>query len=92
MGCCCSITKKKESLRDDGQYASLVVTKPPPITLEEIQSVNDDKMDVPLFAEVDSDAESLVGSNPNSLSDVEINLYIKNNLTGSETDDNDNSN
>ncbi|OHS96258.1 hypothetical protein TRFO_37589 [Tritrichomonas foetus] len=85
--CSCCESKQEETLKDDGQYASLVVTKPPPITLAEIQNVNEEKMDVPLFATVESDDdEPPAVSDPETLTDTELNLYAKK-LTDSEDDD-----
>jgi hypothetical protein len=69
MGCCWS---KADPTKDDGQYESLMITKPPPITLAEIQG--EGKMNVPLFAEV-SDGDNPVVSDPETLTDEELNRY-----------------
>ena len=86
---CCSKKSTEETLKDDGQYASLVVTKPPPISLQEIQNDEDDKMDIPLFATVDSDDDKPPAvSDPETLTDQELNLYAEK-LTGSDNEDSD---
>jgi hypothetical protein len=71
MGCCASAA---QPAKGDGQYESLMITKPPPITLAEIQSEGIGKMDVPLFAEV-SDGEDPIVSDPETLTDEELNRY-----------------
>jgi hypothetical protein len=71
MGCCGS--RREQTVRNDSQYESLVLTKPPPITLRELQADSDERMDVPLFARVQEDQP--VGSDPESLTDQELNIY-----------------
>jgi hypothetical protein len=71
MGCCGS--RREEAVRTDSQYESLVLTKPPPITLRELQADSDDGMDRPLFARVQEDQP--VGSDPESLTDQELNIF-----------------
>lgn len=73
---CCSNVQEDTSKIDD-QYASLVTVKPSPITLEEIQNESDDKMDVPIFATVESDDENPPVSDPETLTDQELNIYAK---------------
>jgi hypothetical protein len=71
MGCCAS--RREEAVRNDGQYESLVLTKPPPITLRELRADSDDGMDMPVFPPAQEDEP--VGSDPDSLTDQELNIY-----------------
>ncbi|KAK8844940.1 hypothetical protein M9Y10_021113 [Tritrichomonas musculus] len=89
MGICssCCDNIPDESSKIDSQYASLVTVKPSPITLEEIQNISDEKMDVPMFATVESDEdENPAVSDPETLTDTELNLYAKK-LDGSDGDE-----
>jgi hypothetical protein len=73
-GSCCN--RNEEPFGGDSQYESLVLTKPPPITLYDIKAEADDKMDgVPLFAPAKEDDGWPVGSDPDSLTDQELNIY-----------------
>jgi hypothetical protein len=54
----------------------LVLTKPPPITLYDIQTEAADKMDgVPLFALAKEGEEHPVGADPESPTDQELKIY-----------------
>ena len=81
MGICesCCTNAQEDTTKIDDQYASLVTVKPSPITLEEIENLSDDKMDVPPFATVESDEdENPAVSDPETLTDQELNIYSKN--------------
>lgn len=74
---CCSNDQDDPSKIND-QYASLVIAKPSPITLEEIQNIPEDNMDVPMFPTVESDNdENTVVSDPENLTDQELNIYAQ---------------
>jgi len=66
MGCFSSICPKESNEKDASLYASLVVPKPAPISLESVDMVESGS-DIPLFATVISD--------PETLTDEEINIY-----------------
>lgn len=75
MGCCHSCTNQVEQ-DIDSQYQTLVVTKPEPVNLEEIQADDSEDTDVPLFAEVCSSDGAAVDQ-VETLTDEELNLYAE---------------
>lgn len=74
MGCCGSVNETAD-LAVGSQYESLVVSKPAPIALEEVEAESSDT-DVPLFAAISSDDDQLVGE-PETLTDDELNAYAE---------------
>jgi hypothetical protein len=52
-----------------------VFTKPPPISLHDIEIEADAALDRPLFPNAQSDDEQPVVSDPETLSDTELNIY-----------------
>lgn len=76
MGNLCSCFKSEEKLIQDGQYASLVITKP--IDADpDTNSDQGDKFDVPVFQAAASDDENAAVSDPETLTDTELNLYAQ---------------
>jgi len=74
MGCFQSLCPRSRDLYDE-QYEMLVASKPAPISLEKV-SIDKSDSDVPLFEVADSD-ENEAFSNPESVSDEEINQYSR---------------
>lgn len=72
--CCCSKQEGEKPVADDSQYETLVTVKPPPITLDNLKE-DEERMDVPLFAPAKSDDEDPAVSDPETLTDTELNLY-----------------
>lgn len=75
MGCCQSCTNQVEQ-DIDSQYQTLVVTKPDPVNIEEIDLEDSEDTDVPLFAQVSSSDDAPV-EQAETLTDEELNLYAE---------------
>ncbi|KAK8899701.1 hypothetical protein M9Y10_002023 [Tritrichomonas musculus] len=73
MGICFSCCSKSKPNIED-QYRSLVVTKPQPISLNTIELESSDSS-VPLFAPAESDEDQNNNSEPEVLSETEINIF-----------------
>lgn len=76
MGCLSSICKNNVQNDLEDQYQTLVVTKPAPVILNPVHQDVDSDTDVPLFDQVSSGDEQAI-PNPESISDVEFNLYTE---------------
>lgn len=75
MGCCQSCTNQVEQ-DIDSQYQTLVVTKPDPVNIEEIDLEDSEDTDVPLFAQVSSSDDAPI-EQAETLTDEELNLYAE---------------
>ena len=71
MGSCGSFCMSKD---ENEQYEVLVVSKPIPVSLNDIQIDSDDSEI--LFFPIQSDDEAVI-SDPETLTDTEINVYSK---------------
>ena len=85
--CCCSKQDGERAIADESQYESLVTVKPPPMTLDNLNE-QEENMDVPLFAPAKSDGDEPAVSDPETLTDDELNLYASK-LPDSEKDSSD---
>jgi len=56
-----------------GQYESLVLSKPGPVSLEDVRLVSSDSTDVPLFGPAASDDK--VEGQPETVTDDELSIY-----------------
>ena len=73
MGICSSCCDEEKPNMED-QYKSLVVAKPQPLTLNKIE-IDSSESSVPLFAPADSDENQNNNSDPEVVSETEINIF-----------------